>query len=324
MNSTFTREGNLYFHNNAEKLIFFLVTIFDALTAFISIIIFSKEEFKELVYKYIKLELVIWFIYSIQSLFLPYLYNFEFAFAYYVQWISFVSFGFLFNIWSTVYFYLNILSSLSCYLLVKNKTSTKLYKLLSYHKLSFMIIFAFGVIMYSYLFFMYEIKLFYENSTNNQTYFYAVSQNEISLSNTGIIIEVVVFLIRDGLGLILVLIINLILLIDFRKIMRNKKAILKYKTDTRVNKNSENKLVLITLLNFLVGIMIHVPYLLFIIIKNFASLVIDSPILKILIKVFLFSTQVSYCFNIFSFYFGNKRFRHHLNAKRFLRLTGRN
>ena len=326
MNSTITRETNIFFQNNVEKLAYLLVTIFDALTAFISIIIFSKKEFKELVYKYIKLELVILVIYSVQSSFLPFFFDFEFALTYYVQWISLVCFGFLFNIWSTVYFYLNILSSLSCYLLVKNKTSSKLYKLLSYYKLSLLIIFAFGIIMYSYVLFMNEIKLVYDNSTTNQTYFYVMSGNEVNVSKIGIIIEVFVIVIRDGVGLILILIINLILLVDFKKAMRNKKAVLKYnKKDSKMSKNSENKLVLITLLNFLVGIMGHVPYLFLVLIKNFGALVINSASFKLSVIILLFSTQISYCFNIFSFYFGNKRFRHHLNAyaKRLLRAKGK-
>jgi hypothetical protein len=173
---------------------------------------------------------------------------------------------------------------------------------------------------------MFEIQLIYDNNnTGNQTDFYIVSVNEFYNTNTRFIIETFVFAFRDGLGLIFILIINLVLLVDFKKTMDKKKALLKYKTnDGRIIKNStENRLVLITLLNFFVGIIGHVPNLVFVIVKNSKNFYeIYDPILKILIKILLFSTKISFCLNIFIFYFGNKRFRYHLNkfVKRLLRI----
>ena len=66
-----------------------------------------------------------------------------------------------------------------------------------------------------------------------------------------------------------------------------------------------------TLLNFLFGLMGHLPYLVYGILKMF--LLDKSITILIIIEVLLHSTNVSYSLNIFIFYFGNKRFRYHLN-----------
>ena len=294
MNTSLSRDSFDYFDNYIEKGVYGTICLFSIITTPLSFLIFSKAEFKELAYKYIKLELIVLFIVSILNLFAQFYYEFDFSLKFVGQQIYLIVFMFFGNICESVYFFMNALSSLSCVLMIKNKVSTKLYKAISHFKLVFLLFFVLCLVLHLSVFFDYEAK-----HTGNE-----------NLKTFVKIFEMVVFVMKDGLGLVIIIALNLILLIEFKKSMNKKKTVLKFKNNKN-KKNSEKRLVLMTLLNFLFGLMGHLPYLAYGVFKMF--IVDNSVLLSIIVKILFYSTNVSYSLNILIFYFGNKRFRYHLN-----------
>ena len=294
MNTSLSRDAFEFFDNYIEKGVYGTISLFSIITTPLSFLIFSKTEFKELAYKYIKLELIVLFMVSILNLFFQFYYEFDFSLKFVGQQINLFVFMFFGNVCESAYFFMNALSSLSCVLMIKNKISTKLYKAISHFKLVFLAFFILCLVSHLAVFFDYEAK-----HTGNE-----------NLESLVHIFEMVVFVIKDGLGLVIILVLNLMLLIEFKKNMNKKKTILKF-NNTKNKKNSEKRLVLMTLLNFLFGLMGHLPYLVYAVFKMF--LVDKSILLTVIIKILFYSTNVSYSLNIFIFYFGNKRFRYHLN-----------
>jgi hypothetical protein len=180
-----------------------------------------------------------------------------------------------------------------------------LFRKLSFKLVSVMALF-YGLLFYSYKLFENKIILStYKNYIKNTSYLiYKLRLTQFGISDTILTLDFVHSLVRDGILVLLILILNILTLIEMRRLLVKKKLILANvrATFTQADK-AEAHLTIMILLTGLIAIIGHGLYFLFNI-PYFSWRVSECiyPFVN-------FSYNLSYLINFFVYFFFNTMFR---------------
>jgi hypothetical protein len=301
-----------------------VVSLVGILLSIIMLKIFTSNDFKDISFKYIKYQTLFSLFNLIIKVSQPIYYcklykcdisHTEFVQYYYIGILTYVS-----SICEMVAQYCNIFSGLFCTIYVCEQM--KIFKFLSFHKYTLIVIVLLSGILFSFQIFQKEIV-----NVNNS--YVTQNRNETYLSY----FEYTANIIRDGLSSLLLIIIDLLLLWKLRNIMKEKLRLLNLNLLNRVsianellpssfrnnvdriNLKSKNQLKInrarrlqtITILSNCINSLIsRLPILIYYIIK------INQP--KIDTDSILFASTalviyVTNCVSFFIFYFSNERFK---------------
>ena len=296
-----------------------VVSLVGILLSIIMLKIFTSNDFKDISFKYIKYQTLFSLFNLIIKVSQPIYYcklykcdisHTEFVQYYYIGILTYVS-----SICEMVAQYCNIFSGLFCTIYVCEQM--KIFKFLSFHKYTLILIVLLSGILFSFQIFQKEI-------INKNDSYVTQNKNETYLSY----FEYTANIIRDGLSSLLLIIIDLLLLWKLRNIMKEKLRLLNLNLLNRVSItneliNSDNKITVysmnqikvnrarrlqtITILSNCINSLIsRLPILIYYIIK------INQP--KIDTDSILFASTalviyVTNCVSFFIFYFSNEKFK---------------
>lgn len=285
--------------------------------------IFIISNFKEPLFFYLKMELIVICCDLTITVFKPIYYcqtcqisNSYFASFYYV----------VFNVYFASVFELSAillrnLSALVCFLLISNYCRIiKFILKKSLCKMLTLVIFILSVILYSYQLFEYTIV----RTTNiNETYefYYRVEKTVFGQTLTKSYIELVVMSFRDGFNVLALLCLSMFIILNTRMNLNSKKNLLLYSNRLRLNyfekylnycnnkniiqklakkENKQTLMVIMTCLNCLIG---RLPILYFFIKKNIIFTTDRNTKYAALMVYF------SYSVYFFIYYHSNLKFR---------------
>lgn len=195
--------------------------------------VFSSAEFKELFYKYLKMEsfsiLVDLFVTSLKPIY--YCRTCQVSKSNFSQ-IFFIYFAvYLASILELTAIINRNISALTCYLFLKNDNFSKLKLFCEYfcYKLVFIFIFLISGVLFCYQTFAYEIvKCFaYDDSTESYLEFYIVVKTKFFYSEYKSILEIFAIVFRDGINLIILIILNILIFNQFRTSLSKKRNLYK-------------------------------------------------------------------------------------------------
>lgn len=215
-------------------------------------IIFSNSVFKEILYKYLKLQALFIGLDLLFTSFRPVFYwkHLEIAHSYpahlYEKYI--ITYGA--SVVEMSAFVCLVLATLNYYLLIDNLLASQRF---FFSRVSYVYVVTFVVLVSVFLFLyqLFEYKIVCEdiplsmwesamnNYDNNNNQNYSVNQTkhmcdieyeQFHYSKFHTIIEIVAFFIRDGLNLIILVMLNLMIFVRVKKGMNKKKSILKRRT----------------------------------------------------------------------------------------------
>ena len=176
-------------------------------------------------------------------------------------------------------------------------------------KIPFKVVTSFAFI-YSLLFYSYKlfenkiIKSMYKNYLKNTSYLiYKISSTEFGVSETILKLDFVNSLIRDGILVLLIFVLNVLTCIKMKRLLKKKRLIL---ANVRVNtqaRKSESHLTIMILLTGFIAIIGHGFYFLF----NTPSFIL--MVSECVYPIILFTYNLSYLINFFVYFFFNTMFR---------------
>jgi hypothetical protein len=208
----------------------------------------------------------------------------------------------------------HIISNMELILLISNKERPKLLQKLP-NKIICLMVFLFSCVLYSYMFFLNYIKVdFSENNGFNQTWTqvlgYKLGYTEFNETSLKKFIDILVFVIRDGVCLAILVALNIVIFYKVKTALSKKKLILSPEQTSTSNNMKKKKLkssnrktsimVIVISLSYTIG---RLPYLVNSIIGNISSSV---DILSFISVLCIFVSYDSY---FFIYYFFNNRFR---------------
>lgn len=209
----------------------------------------------------------------------------------------------------------HIISNLELILLISNKERPKLLQKVP-NLIICLMVFLFSCVLYSYMFFLNYIKVDFQEISNgfNQTWTqvlgYKLGYTEFNQTSLKKFIDILVFAIRDGVCLVVLIALNIVIFYKVKTALSKKKLILSQEQTSTSNnmkkkkfKNSKLKtsiMVFVISCSYTIG---RLPYLVHSIIGNISSSV------EILSFISVLCIFISYDSYFFIYYFFNNRFR---------------
>lgn len=307
----------------------------------LSFMVFSKSDFKELLYKYLKMEsLNVLFDLLITALKpIYYCRSCEVSKTYFAQiyFISFIVYGA--SIFELSAIINRILSTFCCYILIRNKIiRNKYFFVLNYYKIINFTIYTISSLIFLYQIFIYKIT---DVSVDKISPFYIIEKTDFSKTSLKSIFELTGFIFRDGINLAILIFINILIFIRFKNDLSKKKIFLMpinsntkitlhhdelvirvknlphvkdLKAENFVNKRTgllnrikkcENKQTIMIFTTCICCMIGRLPILVFFILRNFDN----ENKYQDLIKLAALSIYLTYVVNFFLYYNSNKRFK---------------
>lgn len=316
----------------------------------ISFLIFSSSIFKELLYKYVKIQTIFCSFYLLIQALRPVescvkcqisqtlasvIYFIYFA-VYVVSICEFSAFAF------------QIFSAIHCYIMINSLSIVK-YKFIMSFKLMCILTFVLSCLLFSFQLFEFEIAS--KNQTDNGRKFYP-RKTAFWYSNGRKFCEIFAILLRDLLGMVSLLSINLILFINIKNKLKLKKKLLNGNLIKKLLNSSVNRvyvkplsvekspsstssplspvvacsqlsknnpkhfsfrLTLMTCLNCLNCLFGRLLISFYFILRNLNVWEEDGYIDNIILKFSILFISLSYSLNFILFYFTNKKFKKIVN-----------
>ena len=319
-----------------------LISIIGFILSILCFLIFSNKDFKETLYKYLQVESLLISINLFIQTFRPvYFYNESyFSKSLFSQAYSFYILYYFVSSLEMASFILHIMSSLDFFLLISNLTQKlSFYKKLNY-KIVSIIICLFSILIYIYILFIKEIRshdvLFInaENEIISYSIIYLSYDTEFSKTISKKVIEIAVVVLRDGIFLLTLVILNIVIYLHVRKSIMKKKKMLKQKDkdngtmikteasidDVSVSNNQTNgkksnserkssraqyKLTIMVIIGSLNCILGRLPILTDFIVQNIIGW---NDQVKLLNMYACLAVYVSYSIYFFLYMYTNKRF----------------
>jgi hypothetical protein len=233
----------------------------------------------------------------------------------------------------------NVLSALFCLLHISKLKMQKpvkpspLFVLINInHRILALVTAVFAACLYCYQLFQFEIVIRSRNDNSTTFKIYVVQQTNFYYSELNTVIEIISHTIRDGLNLVILIVINTLLLLKIRKklkqnspaiparhsstvnakncdetisrsVANNMPASLNRLTPRILNEKKVTKLIVINCLNSIVG---RLPILVYFILRNLSN---SSILIEFLGAFSFFSVYFCYFTKFFLFYFSNSKFR---------------
>lgn len=299
----------------------------------LSFMIYSNCKFKEMLYKYLKMEslnvLLNLLITTIKPIY--YCHTCSVSKTYFAQiyFIALIVYGPSILELSAI---LNRnLSTLCCLMILRNKINRlKIVLLINYYKIINLIIWFISSLIFFYQIFEYKIIIINPNETNK---IYKIEKSQFSNTTTKLVLELNAFIFRDGLNLTILIVLNILIFVCFKNDLSKKKAFFKstnsnrrdecvsrqdsdmkkqskedkYKKNIRSNriKKCETKQTIMVFLTCLSCIIGRLPILIYFILRNFEN---ENKYL-VFNKIAVLFIYLTYIFNFFLYYHSNKRFR---------------
>jgi hypothetical protein len=231
-----------------------LFGLFGFILCSMSIIVFSSSNFKEKLYKYLKMESTFMALNLLIQIFRPIAYCDPFcqiSRSYISNLYVYIAIVYLASIFEMSAFFFNILAA--SHLLSLMSPENKLAKYLQFeisHRLMVIFIVGFSASLFSFQLFQFKIVpacylLNYYNLTSiselASANLYAIECTAFHSSRTKFYLEKVSMSIRDGIGMMVMIILNILLLIKFKMNIKKKQYMLKSKSNlTDQQKKQQN------------------------------------------------------------------------------------
>lgn len=297
-------------------------------------LIFSKAVFKETLYEYMKTQSLFISLDLLITSFRPIHYWVQVSFS--RTYVSALYEKFFITYFASVLeisaFVSLVLATLHYYLLIKNvKWLRGTVLMRASYKYVIACVFLFGMVLFLFQIFEYKIEcqqqlVIYPSLNNNNSetssnahveYVCDIEYDVFHYNPVKMMLELLAFIIRDGINLLLLIILNVLIFLRAREGIRNKKLILGYLTvkDGQKSKllsvisRTKYKLTLMVILNSFNCMMGRLPIMVFFIVRNFN----ESEQVLFFRKLAVLFVYLSYAFNFFFFYFTNKKFHKSLN-----------
>ena len=319
----------LYDHENDPYFVIIIpaVGFIGLLLTILCFTIFTKSIFKTNVYIFLKYESAfIGFDLLLTSL-RPFHHNNDFEFA--RSFVSQFYYVYLLVIFASVLemaaILCHLMSTYDLYLLVSNLKRPKLLEKIP-NIVTCLIIFLFSCLVYFYLLFVFKVggheinQATAENKTRIRLV-YQMDAYEFSKSSAKKVIEIGVFVLRDGLSLLLLIGLNVMIFLKIRKSLRKKRLFLSQNSNDSKNKNNQNNsnstnklsrlknaelrtavMVICVGISYTIG---RIPILSVYIIRNF----FENDLVLLLNKISVLCVYISYATYFFIYYVFNNKFR---------------
>jgi hypothetical protein len=315
------------------------IGIIGVLLSILCFIILSDSEFKETLYKYLKVETIFIGVNLFLTCFRPFHYN-------KVDWSSKTHFSYFYLIYGLYYFastlemaavITQICSTLDFYLFISNyHQKCKVFGVLAYYKIVTFVIFVVSGLLYVYQFFDKTLTgylvAFQENDNVTIKLLYRDESTEFDKTLAKKVLEMGVFLLRDLLLLGILIFLNVLIYLRVKQTMKNKKSVLKYmlnnreETATQIDANIQNKsdltksaknrtnniqktqnkttlMVIFNGLNYIFG---RTPILIYFILINIG---IRTDGVYLYNQFAVLAVYISYTIKFFFYYYSNNKFR---------------
>ncbi|CAF0864996.1 unnamed protein product [Brachionus calyciflorus] len=298
----------------------------------LSFLVYSNSKFKELLYKYLKMEslnvLLDLLITSLKPIYFCRTCDVSRTHFVQIYFIAFMVYGA--SILELSAIMNRNLSTLCCLILLRKKFSKlRITLILNYYKILNLIIFVISALIFVYQVFEFKIV----NNENEK--FYNVEKSQFSKTTLKSVLEVTSFIFRDGINLSILILLNIFIFICFKNDLSKKKAFFKSKNsntelttfkdisssvrDTRQStekkyvvktrndriKQSERKQTIMVFLTCLCCITGRLPILIYYILSNLDK----KNNYKQLDNVAVMIIYLTYVFNFFLYYQSNRRFK---------------
>jgi hypothetical protein len=284
-------------------------------------LVFSNSVFKETLYKYLKLQSLFIMLDLLITSFRPVYYWKENALSrtYVAQLYEKFLITYLASVLEMSAFVSLVLALLHYYLLIKSNSKLRQLCCVKIHyKYVIECVVLISVILFLFQLFEYKIEcesrldddllLKNDNNQTNSKYTCAIKYDSFHYSRLKAFLEIFAFCVRDGLNLFLLISLNILIFLEVRNGIRNKKQLLGYLTATNKFLNFMNqtkyKLTLMVILNSFNTILGRLPIMIFFIIRNVEE---TESVLQFR-KIAVLFVYLSYDFNFFFYYKTNKKF----------------
>jgi hypothetical protein len=318
-----------------------IISFLGFLLSLLCFLIFLNKDFKEALYKYLKVESLLISVNLFIQIFRPvYFYNASFfSKSLFSQIYSFYFLYYIVSSLEMASFLLHVMSSLDFFLLISNLTQKlTFYKKLNY-KIVSSIICLFSILIYIYILFRKEIRshdVLFINADNDiisYTVIYLSYDTEFSKTIWKKVIEITVVVIRDGIFLLALVILNIIIYLHVRSSIMKKKKMLNKENGTMIKKEAsiddvsisnhptavngkksksekksrraQYKLTIMVIIGSLNCILGRLPILSDFIVQNIIGW---NDQVKLLNMYACLAVYVSYSINFFLYMYTNKRF----------------
>jgi hypothetical protein len=338
-NETFVNVSSIFKSDPVFRIVIPSIASTYLLTNFICVIIFSNQDFKEDMYHYLKFKSISIILHSLIQILRP-ISNLRvyFSSASLVSVIYDLYFlSYLVSCLELCIILFHILSTLDYYLIVTNKTDyLKLTRKLSY-RIKILFVFLFSIFIYLQELFSRIIKgwtLIEINQTNiiaDQRTYYSIQTTSFSSLMTKKIISNIVFLIRDCLNLIILIVLNILIYVNVIKSIKKKRIIfLKSNKVDDISKNNstyssnstttsrlskidktERKVTFMVIFSSLTYISSRIPLLIIVLASEYSGVGLWGTTFGLFTTVYLY---VTYLIDILYYYLFNERFRKILNG----------
>jgi hypothetical protein len=243
-------EFNFYF--------LFLCPIFGSigfLLCSISIFIFSQEEFKEKLYSYLRMECLFMGLNLLTQAFRPIVFcDFYCTISKSLPACALFIYGLVYLVgiyeMCTLFFSFNSALHVYCLINSNNRLLSRILDIQPSYKTATLLILAFGLGLYSFVLFQYEIvyvdarsllssfNVSASESNETQNRIYRVKMTEFYFSNVRAYIEIAAMIVRDGVGITLNISINILLFASFRRNIQTKSKLLNIhiRSDLKANR----------------------------------------------------------------------------------------
>lgn len=320
-----------------------VIGLFGSIFNFLCFLIFLNKEFKELVYKYLKVESLLLTIHLFLQIFRPIHFvrtNITLSCSLFAQIYQFFLLNYLASIIEMTTFILHILSTLDFYFLISNmnknfpRISNINYKIVA------LVVFVFSALAFLFQPFQGGIYIqhviFTDSGTRElyQDWIYLMAETYFFRTTFKKIYELFWFSFRDGVLLFIIIILNILIYIQVIKSLNNKKKMLKKsgnvpvlkdemnsnenesvnKNETKKNqsknKNKEDravkKLTIMVVLGCINTIVNRTPVLILFIMRNIIGWTGPVPTFNAVAGLIVYATYSLY---FFLYFYSNKRFR---------------
>lgn len=301
--------------------------------------IFSSSIFKEILYKYLKLQALFIAMDLLFTSFRPLYYwkHCEISHSYVAHLYEKYLITYGASVVEMGAFVCLVLATLNYYLLIGSVMSAKRFFLarVSYIYVTFVVVVV-SIVLFLYQLFEYKIVcgdmvlVSADHSRNTTKWICDIEYEPFHYSTFHSINEIFAFFVRDGLNLIILVVLNVMLFVRVKKGIKKKKMML-HKANTNSSLTSDSKvpaaenlnrtesrrrmrsisktkykltvMVILSSVNCALG---RLPIMIFFIIRNFEE---ENYALLYFRKLAVVCVYLSYDFNFFFLYFTNKKFK---------------
>jgi hypothetical protein len=288
-------------------------------------LIFSHSSFKQNIYVFLKYESVFIWLDLCATAFPIFIYRPELDKSYFKCFYTIYSIAVLKSVLEMTGILCHIMSSIELVLLISNKARPKPFQKVP-NLIIVLILYLISALIYSYKFFAVFIDAepygpLFNNATNKSSFQYVgykISSTKFDKSFTKKLIEIIAFVIRDGISLIVLIALNFLIYFKFKKTIAKKKRILKlnisfFTTNNKNEANINNKLkrskrktafmVMIVSICYTIG---RMPIMISFIIRNLYD---ETNGMRIFRIASVISVILSYDSYFFIYYFTNNNFK---------------